>query len=243
MNNKIKKLQLLVIDRHPVIEKGLESFIDKLPDICIVAFAQSGLDGLEKLRQTPVDVILMELSLPDLEGTEALRLYQREDPRVAILIYSSDEGEASVYRALKAGARGYVLKSAALADVIEAIRHVSLGEYALSPSLNQAIIKFYLEHREQGKGQLCEYGMLTDREKQVFRMLADGWETQEISEALCISPKTVAKHRAATKKKLSLNNAVEMAQYAMRIGLLSPEFPAVESKDPGKAHFRSRDFP
>lgn len=216
----MEKLQLLIVDDEPVVREGLESFLADYPDLSIIALAESVLDALAKLRQFRVDVILTETCLPDMDGPEAIRLFQEEAPEAVVLIYSHNQEEAAIFRGLKAGAKGYLLKSAPLEDVANAIRRVHMDEYILSPGLNPAIIEFYLQNREIGDDALAEYQGLTDREKQVFRLLAQGQQTREIGEVLCISPKTVAKHRSSIKRKLALKNAAEMAQFAMRIGLL-----------------------
>jgi two-component system response regulator NreC len=219
------KLRLLIIDEHPIVEEGLEHFLEGCPDIRIVATAGNGLDGLEQLRRIAVDIVILDLSLPKLDGNEAIRLYLEEKPDLGIIVYSGQKAETSVYRALKAGARGYILKSSPIPELIQAIREVHRGGYALSPSLNPAIIEFYLAHRDSASDRLAGYQDLTDREKQVFRLLANGRQTREIGEILCISPKTVAKHRVAIKRKLSLENVAQMAQYAMHIGLLDVQEP------------------
>ncbi|MEJ2469870.1 MAG: response regulator transcription factor [Desulfuromonadales bacterium] len=214
------KLQLLIVDDEPVVRQGMESFLADYPDLCIIALAESVLDALAKLRQFSVDVILTETCLPDMDGPEAIRLFREEAPEAVVLIYSHNREEAAIFRGLKAGAKGYLLKSAPLEDVANAIRRIHMDEYILSPDLNPAIIEFYLQNREIGDDALAEYQGLTDREKQVFRLLAQGQQTREIGEVLCISPKTVAKHRSSIKRKLALKNPAEMAQFAMRIGIL-----------------------
>jgi two-component system response regulator NreC len=216
-------LNILILDEQPVVKEGLESFLAEYPDLNLVAFADSALEALEKLKSLPLDVVLMDLALPDMSGREAIRLFREESKDVAIIIYSERKDEAFVYQALKAGARGYILKSTPMEEVIYTIRRIHMDEYILSPELSPKIIDFYLEHRDVEEDLLGDYQELTDREKQVFRLLANGEETRAIAEVLCISPKTVAKHRSSIKKKLSLNSPVEMTQYAIRIGLLSQE--------------------
>ena len=217
-------LRLLIVDQHPIVEEGLEVLLEEYPDIAVSATANSSVQGLELLRQIAVDVAVIGLNLPEMDVTEAIRLYLAENPELAIIIYSAAGEEASVFEALKAGARGYILKSSPVSQLVEAIREIYRGGYALSPSLSPDIIEFYLEHRGKRQGdQLAGYQMLTEREKQVFRLLALGKQTREIADILCISPKTVAKHRVAAKKKLDLENAVEMAQYALRLGLINVE--------------------
>lgn len=219
----MEKLNILILDEQPVVKQGLESFLSEYPDLNIVACAGNAQEGLEKMRQGPLDVVLMDLALPDMSGKEAIRLLHGENQNVAIIIYSERKDEAFVYQALKAGARGYLLKNTPMEEVVKAIRRTHMDEYILSPELSPKIIDFYLEHRNLAEDRLGDYQELSDREKQVFRLIANGGETGEIAEVLCISPKTVAKHRTAIKKKLALNNPVEMAQYAMRIGILRQE--------------------
>lgn len=216
----MEKLNILILDEQPVVKEGLESFLAEYPDLNIVASAGNVREGLEKMRQGPLDVVLMDLALPDMSGKEAIRHLHEENQNVAIIIYSERKDEAFVYQALKAGARGYLLKNTPMAEVVKAIRRIHMDEYLLSPELSPKIIDFYLQHRNLADDRLGDYQELTDREKQVFRLIANGGETAEIAEVLCISPKTVAKHRTAIKKKLALNNPVEMTQYALRIGIL-----------------------
>ena len=219
----METVNILLIDEQPVVREGLDSFLVDYSDLDIVAFANSGQDGLQQVRKRPLDVVLMDLALPDMSGREAIRLIHDENPKLAIIVYSDRSDEVFVYQSLKAGARGYLLKSTPLEGVVSAIRRIHMDEYILSPELSPTIIDFYLEHRDLGEDYLGDYQELTDREKQVFRLIANGEETERISELLCISPKTVAKHRASIKKKLSLDNPVEIAQYAIRIGILCQE--------------------
>ena len=214
---------ILILDEQPVVKEGLESFFAEYSDINIVADTDNVMDCLDKMRQARPDVVLMDLALPDISGKEAIRILHEENQEIAIIIYTDRKDEVFVFQALKAGARGYLLKSTSMEEVANSIRRINMDEYILSPELSPAIIDFYLKHRDLEEDSLGEYQKLTDREKQVFRLIANGGETQEISEVLCISPKTVAKHRTSIKKKLSLDNPVEMAQYAIRIGILDQE--------------------
>lgn len=225
----MEKLQILLVDEQPVVREGLESFLVDYADLQLAAFANTAREGLDHVKRRPLDVVLIDLALPDMSGMEAIRLIHAENPHVAIIVYTDRSDEAFVYQSLKAGARGFLLKSTPLQEVVDAIRKIGMDEYILSPELSPTIIDFYLEHRELGQDRLGDYQELTEREKQVFRLLANGVTTREIADVLCISPKTVAKHRTSIKKKLSLNSPVEMTQYAMRIGILNQ---ADFAKDP-----------
>ncbi|WP_029917145.1 response regulator [Pelobacter seleniigenes] len=213
-------VRLMIVDQQPVVEKGLEHFLADCTDISICARAGSALAGLKLLQQVKVDIVVMDLAFPTLGGTEAIRLLLAEMPELAIVVYTARDDEASVFHALKAGARGYILKQSPLEELIAGIREVQRGGYALSPCLNPEIIKFYLNHRDDGDDQLAQYLALTDREKQVFRLLALGKQTDELATLLTISPKTVAKHRAAIKHKLGFKNSVEILHYAIRLGIV-----------------------
>lgn len=217
----MSSLQVLVVAEFPVVEEGLDYLLRDYSDIEVVATASNGVEGLQQLRKQPVDVIVQDLASSEIGGPEAIRLYLDERPQVSVVEYSSHDDEVAVFETLKAGARGYVLKSSPIDELVHAIREVHSGGYFISAGLNPAIIQFYLDNREEASDQLSEYQLLTEREKQVFRLLADGKQTSDISDILCISPKTVAKHRAAVKKKLSLRTTAEMAQYAIRLGVIN----------------------
>ncbi len=219
----VSALQVLIVAEFPVVEEGLDYLLQDFIDIEVVATTSNGVEGLQRLRQLPIDVVVLALSSAELSAQEAIRLYLEEKPQLGVVVYSGHDDEVAVFEALKAGARGYVLKNAPITEIVDAIREVHQGGYVLSPSLNPSIIQFYLGHREDADDQLSEYQLLTDREKQVFRLLADGKQTNDISDILCISPKTVAKHRAAVKKKLSFNTTAEMAQYAIQLGVINVE--------------------
>lgn len=225
-------LQVLIVAEYPVVEEGLNLLLQEYADIEVVATASNESEGLQLLRQRRVDIVVQDLPSAGLGGAEVTRRFLAENPQLGVIEYSSHDDEVVVFATLKAGARGYVLKSTPIDELVVAIREVSHGGYFLSPSLNPAIIRFYLDHREESDDQFSEYQRLTDREKQVFRLLADGKQTNEIGRILFISPKTVAKHRAAVKKKLSVQTSAEMAQYAIRLGLLNVKSAAAPAPLP-----------
>lgn len=213
-------IRLLIVDDHPIIEEGLVFFLEKYPEITVVATAKDGLEGLAKLRQSDPDLILLDLGMPKLDGVEAIRLYLREKPEVGIIVFTGQKSDVHIYQALDAGARGYVLKGSPITQVVEALRAVQGGNYWMSPELSNVVIPSYLRRGAGEFDTLAEFKALTNREQQVFRLLAKGKSTQEISDLLYISPKTVAKHRVCVKDKLNLKNPAEMAQYAAKIGLM-----------------------
>lgn len=212
-------IRVLIVDDHPIISDGLHVFLNNYTDISIVGIAGDGLEGLDQLRRLRPDCMIVDLSMPKLGGVEAIRLYLKENPDLGIVVYTGHTEEVLVYEALQAGARAYVVKGSPVSVLVSALREVNNGGYWLSTELNPAIIKRYLRKQGSDTGEFIEYNSLSDREKQVFLLLARGMSPREIGETLFISIKTVSKHQLAIKDKLKVKNAAEMAIYAMRIGL------------------------
>ena len=216
-------MRLLIVDDHPIIEEGLLFFLEKYPDIEVVATAKDGLEGLDRLRRFDPDLVLLDLGMPKLDGVEAIRLYLGEKPDLGIVVFTGQKSDVYIYQALEAGAQGYVLKGCPVTQVVEALRAVQCGRYWVSPELSDVVISSYLRRGPRELDVLADFKALTRREQQVFRLLAKGKSTREIGEFLHISPKTVAKHRVGVKKKLDLKNPAEMAQYAAKIRLTDIE--------------------
>ena len=212
-------MRLLIVDDHPIIEEGLLFFLEKYPDIEVVGTARDGREGLEQLRKTKPDMVLLDLAMPKLDGVEAIRLYLQERPEVGIVVFTGQKSSVYLYQALQAGARGYVLKGSPIAQIVEALRAVREGGSWLSPELSDAIVDSLTRKPDQGPDELAAFKSLTVREQQVFRLLAAGKATRDIADLLHISPKTVAKHRVAVKEKLQLRNPAEMATFATQMGL------------------------
>ncbi|MHB8709669.1 MAG: response regulator transcription factor, partial [Desulfuromonadales bacterium] len=215
----MEQLRVLIVDDHPIITDGLLVFLNNYQDITIVGTANSGMEGLALLRRLHPDCVTIDLSLPDMWGVEAIRLYLKEKPELGIVVYSGRTEDVQVYEALQAGARAYVVKGAPVSALVNAIREVHRGGYWLSHELSPSIVKRYLRRQESPGDKFSEYDSLSDREKQVFLLLARGKTPREIGEALFISIKTVSKHQTSIKNKLGVKNAAAMANYAMTIGL------------------------
>lgn len=215
----MEPLRVLIVDDHPIIIDGLLVLLNNYQDIAIVGTANSGMEGLAQLRRLHPDCVTVDLTLPDMGGVEAVRLYLKERPELGVVVYTGRTDDLLVYEALQAGARAYVVKGAPVSALVNALREVHRGGYWLSHELSPAIVKRYLRRQESPGDEFSEYNALSDREKQVFLLLAKGKTPREIGEALFISIKTVSKHQTAIKSKLGVKNAAAMANYAMRIGL------------------------
>lgn len=218
----MNKIKVLIADDHAIVRNGLRRLLEEQSDMEVVGEAEDGLKTVKKVKSLHPDVALIDIAMPRLSGLEAVGLIKEAAPDTQVILLSMHEKDAYVDRALSSGARGYVLKASPTSDVLEAIRAVNIGQYFLSSKINAQIIDTYLKNRKD-KPDVSGYNLLSEREQQVFRLLVEGRETPETADILCISLKTVKKHRANIMKKLDVHNMVEMVKYAVKIGIIGPE--------------------
>jgi len=216
----MNSIRILVVDDHPIIGEGLEFLLNQDPGLLVLGTADNGRRGLELLRKLNPDVAILDLSMPQLDGFEAIRLFLGASPRLRIVIFSAHNEDQFVYRALRAGAQGYVIKGSPLEDLKQAIRYVAAGGYWVSPQFSRGIVEGFINRASPNEGQKNPFDRLSDREQQVFRLMAAGKETEEIGELLAISVSTVAKHRISLMKKLDLKNSFELIRFGLRHGLI-----------------------
>ncbi len=216
-------IKVLIADDHVMVREGLCQLLGTQPDIKVVGEASDGMEALEKAKTLRPDVLLLDIAMPVLSGLEAASLICQTVPETRVIILSMYEKEAYVHRALSAGALGYLLKGEPSDALLEAIRVVFKGRYFLSPKMTSGIIDVYLKNRKKELGT-SRYELLTEREKQVFLLLAEGNSSATVSDILSISPKTIEKHRANICKKIGISNPIDMMKYAVRIGVIDPEF-------------------
>ena len=215
-------MRVLVADDHAIVREGLRQLLNSQRDIEVVGEAEDGREALEKAKSLRPDVTLLDIAMPRLSGLEAVRLIKEAVPNIQIVVLSMHKKEAYVHQVLDAGALGYVLKAAPSSDVLEAIRAVYRGEYFLSSKIRAEVIGTYLKSRRE-KPAVRGYDLLSEREQQVFRLIVEGNSTNQIADVLCVSPKTVEKHRANVMKKLAIHDVVAMVKYAIKIGIIDPE--------------------
>ena len=213
---------MLIADDHAIVRNGLRKLLEEQADMNVVGEATDGLQTVKKVKSLNPDVALIDIAMPRLSGLEATSIIKESLPKVQVVMLSMHEKDAYVDRALAAGALGYVLKASPTSDVLEAIRSVHEGKYFLSSKINDQIIYTYLKNQKV-KPDITGYNLLSEREQQVFRLLVEGRETSETADILCISLKTVKKHRANIMKKLNIHNMVELVKYAVKIGIVGPE--------------------
>jgi DNA-binding NarL/FixJ family response regulator len=213
------KTRVLLADDHAVVRSGLRAVLDAEPDIEVVAEAEDGMAAVQRAAAGDVDLAILDVSMPRLTGLQAtVELRRRSDVRVLIL--SVHDNEQYFFEALRAGASGYVLKSAANRDLIEACRAAMRGEPFLYPSAIVALVREYLEQARRGEAAPTD--PLTPRELQIVKLIAEGHTSDEIATALVISRKTVDHHRANILAKLEMRSVAELTRYAIRRGLIEP---------------------
>ena len=214
------KTRVLLADDHAVVRSGLRAVLESEADIEVVAEAEDGSEAVEKAVENEVDLAILDVSMPRLTGLQATAELIRRRPGVRVLILSVHDSEQYFFEALKAGASGYVLKTAANRDLIEACRASMRGEPFLYPAAVRAIVRDYLERARQGEAVPAD--PLTPRELEEVKLIAEGHTSEEIAETLVISSKTVERHRANVLEKLGMRNRVELTRYAIRRGLVEP---------------------
>jgi DNA-binding NarL/FixJ family response regulator len=214
------KTRILLADDHTVVRDGLQLVLDSAPDLEVVAVASDGLEAVELALSEEIDLAVLDVSMPRMTGLQAARDLSRRKPDLRVLILSMHDNEQYFFEALKAGASGYVLKTVANRDLIEACRATMRGEPFLYPGAVRALVRDYLERARQG--ETAPEDPLSPRELEVLKLIAEGFTSEEISEQLYISKKTVDRHRANTLEKLGMRNRVELTRYAIRRGLVEP---------------------
>lgn len=212
--------RILLADDHALVRGGLRAVLDAEPDLRIVAEAGDGLEAIEAAREAEPDLAVLDVSMPRMTGLQAARELRRRQPGIRLLMLSMHDDERYFFEALKSGAAGYVLKSAANRDLVEACRAAMRGESFIYPAALTALAREVLHEAEEGGGELPD--PLTERERQVVKLIAEGHTSDEIAELLVISRKTVDRHRANILEKLELRNAAQLTRYAIRRGLVEP---------------------
>lgn len=212
------KIKVLIADDHLLFREGLVQLLLSSPDIEVVAQAKDGKDAIEKARQFTPEVILIDIGMPVMNGIEATRVIKQEMPDVKVIAVSMHSDKQYVSGILKAGADGYLLKNTTYQQLTEAIKSVHNGKKTLSDDIANVVISGYLQPSSSGADDLEK---LSEREKKVLQLYAEGKTTREIAEQLFISIKTVGTHKQHIQKKLDLSSTTDMIKYALKKGLIS----------------------
>ena len=213
-------IRILLADDHTVVRDGLRALLEKQPDMTVVAEASDGRDSIRLAEEQSPDVVVMDIGMPSLNGIEATRRIQAANPRTAVVMLSMHQDESYVLRSLKAGAKGYLLKDSLRGDVIDAIRAVAQGRSFLTRKVRLMLQEDYVRQMES-RGLEDSYDLLTDREREVLHMVAEGKSNKEVAGSLNISPTTVETHRSHILQKLGIHSVPELILYAVRKGIVS----------------------
>lgn len=209
------KIRVLLVDDHTIVREGVSALLELSPEIEIVGEAANGNEAMEMAREQPVDLVLMDLDMPVMGGLEATRNICKEFPGIKVLVLTQYDHREHVLSILEAGAHGFLNKSAASTELVSAIRAIYRGDSFLSPSATKHLVESY-QLETDSKKKSDPYEQLTEREKEVLRLLAEGRTAREIAGRLFISPKTVDSHRTRLMHKLDLHNRAELVKYALR---------------------------
>lgn len=213
------KIRVLIADDHAILREGIRALLRSYDDVEVVGEAGDGKEAIEKVIKLRPDVVLMDIAMPGLGGLEATLELRKAIPEARVLVLTQYDNKEYVFRFLKAGAAGFVLKKAVGTELVSAIRAVAQGGSYLHPGIAAEVIEGYLKESRRGEGEV-DYEGLTDREKQVLKLIAEGHTTKEIASILDISVKTVMGHRSHLMEKLDLHSRTELVKFAIRKGLI-----------------------
>jgi DNA-binding NarL/FixJ family response regulator len=215
------KTRIVLADDHPVVRHGVRSLLQSDPDFVVVGEAADGLETVQLVEKLQPEVLVVDLMIPNLNGLEVTRQVKQRVPQTRVVVLSMHANEPYVLEALKNGAVGYVLKDTSGTELVQAIKHVLGGQRYLSPPLSERAVEAYLQRSQETS--FDPYEQLTEREREVLHLAAEGLSNPEIAARLSISPRTVETHRANLMRKLGLKTQTDLIRYALRRGILPME--------------------
>jgi DNA-binding NarL/FixJ family response regulator len=218
----VTTLHILIVDDHEVVRRGLRVLLESHPEWEVCGEAVSGREAVEKARKLKPDVVVMDIAMPELNGLEATRHILKAIPQTAVLILTVHESEQLVHEVLAAGAQGYVLKSDAGRDLVNAVEALSQHKVFFTSSVARIVLEGYRKRSSQADASGEPPSLLSPREREILQLLAEGKSNNEVAEVLNISAKTVGTHRAHIMEKLNLHSVVELARYAIRNKIVEP---------------------
>ncbi|MBN1932561.1 MAG: response regulator transcription factor [Desulfobacterales bacterium] len=217
----VEKKSILIIDDHPLFREGLKTIIRRDNSFKVVGEAENGRQALKLVKQLKPDLVVVDISLPDINGIQLTGEIRKLLPHSRVIIVSMHSKIDYIAESFQAGATGYVVKESASEGLLQGLKSVAKGEYFLDSSVSPQVIANLMKIPvKEAKISDAEYGTLTPREQEIMRMLAEGLPSKEIADKLFISPKTVENHRANIMKKLSLHSTMELVRYAVKLGLI-----------------------
>jgi len=216
----MQKIRVLVVDDHTIVRDGISALLAVVGDIEVVGEATNGSEALKMVTELAPDVVLMDMAMPIMGGLEATRRIRKKFPRTRVLILTQYDDKEYVFPVIESGASGFLSKTAASSELALGIRSVYRGDSYLSPSVAKLLVENY-QHGAAERASHDPYEQLTDRERDVLKLVAEGYTTQEIADMLVISPKTVEGHRTNLMAKLDIHSRIDLVKYALRKGIIT----------------------
>lgn len=218
----IMSITIFLVDDHKMVREGFRLLLETQPDIRVTGEAGTGRDAVRQVGKLKPDVVLMDIAMPDLNGIEATQQICKTSPPTKVIVLSMYSTSQHIFRALKAGARGYILKESAGDDLINAVRTVHRGQIFLCQEISESVVRDYIQNRDilETQGPLAR---LSDRERQILQLLVEGKPNTRVAELLFISPKTVETYRSHLMQKLGINNLPGLVKFAIQHGITSVE--------------------
>jgi two-component system response regulator NreC len=219
---KMSKIKVLLVDDHTIVRQGIKALLDTQEGIEVVGEAEDGREAIEKAKQMAPNVIVIDITMPNLNGIEATRQIKKINPEIKVLVLTVHDNEEYIHRILQAGASGYLLKESAVSDLVSAINAVEKGDIFLSPSISKVVVKDYIRHAETESGDFDSLNVLTNREREVLQLIAEGHTNKDIARILKLSIKTIDVHRSHIMDKLNIRDITGLVKYSIRKGLIKP---------------------
>lgn len=222
----MNKIRVLLADDHAILRTGLIHLLGETDSIEVIGEAENGREAVQKVLELNPDIVLMDISMPVMNGMDATREISKRNRKVKVLVLTVHDNEEYLFEAFQAGAVGYVLKKTADSELVNAIHVVAEGDYVLHPSVTRILVKNYLDKPANGRSGGSN-GSLTDREREILKLVAEGYTNREIAGSLFISVKTVDTHKANIMQKLDLHKRAELVHYALGKGILQVNMSGV----------------
>lgn len=215
-----RTISILLADDHTIVRQGLAKVLEAEPGFRVVGEARDGREAVAKVEQLKPDVVIMDITMPLLNGIEATRLIKKAYPRTKVIILSMHSHNRFISELLTLGASGYLLKDSCGSDIITAIHAARSGDTYLSPSISRRLVEDYVSLKRTTSSREELYGKLSNREREVFQMIAEGRSTKEIADILCVSMSTIKTHRSNIMEKLQMENLSQLVHFAIELGLV-----------------------
>lgn len=215
-----REITVLLADDHTIVRQGLAKLLDGYRNLCVIGEAKNGREAVSKTEELRPDVVLMDIAMPVLNGIEATRQIRKASRNTKVIILSMHSHDRFISELFSLGASGYLLKDSTGDDIVRAIDAAISGDNYLSPSISRRVVEDYISMKRVKSSEENLYAKLSDREREVFQMMAEGRSTREISDILCVSMSTIKTHRANIMNKLEIENLSQLIQFAIELGIV-----------------------